>query len=143
MPGPLGDIMDIAVSGLSAQRTRIAVTASNLANADTTRTPEGGPYRRRDPVFVSDGLEKSFQGVLGKQLHGVKVSKVVEDPRGFETRHLPGHPDADAEGIVRFPRVNIVEEQTNLMSASRSFEANLLVIRKVRSMSEAVMRIGQ
>lgn len=137
----LGDITDVAVSGLMAQKTRMTVTASNIANANTTRTAEGGPYRRRDPVFRAVGLEP-FGDQLARQVSRVEVERVVEDPREFVTRHEPGHPDADEAGFVRYPRVDVVEEQTNLMSASRAFEANLMVIRKTRSMAEAAMRIG-
>ncbi len=137
-----GKIMDIAVSGLEAQRARLAMAASNIANAETTRTEEGGPYRRREPVFRADSLAKPFSDHLSQQLRGVNVDEVVEDAREFITRFQPGHPDADSEGVVRYPAVNVVEEQTNILSATRSFEANLMVIRKVRAMAEAAMRIG-
>ena len=138
----LSDITDIAVSGLAAQRARITITASNLANAETTRTPEGGPYRRRDPLFRAVRLPGVGATGFETALRAVRVDGVVQDGRDFMIRHMPGHPDADEEGNVLFPNVNIVEEQTNLMSASRAYEANLLLIRKVRDMAEAVMRIG-
>ncbi len=138
----LRNIVDIATSGLMAQRTRIAVTASNLANAETTRTAEGGPYRRRDPVFTAESRGGPFADHLEREMRAVKVTSIAEDPRGFITRVEPGHPDADENGVVRYPRVSTVEEMTNLMSASRSFDANLMIFNKVRGMSEAVMRIG-
>ncbi len=139
----LGDIVDIAVSGLLAQRSRMAVTASNVANAETTRTAEGGPYRRRDPVFETAGVAGPFASRLDRAMRGVEVTRVVQDPRPPETRFDPGHPDADADGFVAFPRVNVVEEMTNMLSASRSYEANLLIINKVRSMSRAALQIGR
>lgn len=139
----LSDIVDIAASGLSAQRARMTVTASNLANAESTRTTEGGPYRRRDVVFAARPLEGGFRGEIDRALRSVRVERVVEDSRPPESRHMPGHPDADADGNVLMPRVKPVEEYTNMLSASRSFEANLMVLRKARSMGEAALRIGR
>lgn len=138
----LGDITDIAVSGLMAQRTRITVTASNLANAETTRTAEGGAYRRRDPVFTSVSVGGAFADRLHREMRAVRVESIREDERDFVTRFEPGHPDADADGNVEYPRVNTVEEMTNLMSASRSFDANLMVFHKVRGMAEAILKVG-
>lgn len=139
----LSDIMDIATSGLRAQRARMTVTASNIANAQTTRTDEGGPYRRRDPVFSAQRTAPPFASRLEQKLRSVAVTKIAEDPRDPVTRYLPHHPDANEDGYVEFPNVNLVEEQANLVSSSRSFQANLLVMSKVRSMAEAIMRIGQ
>lgn len=139
----LGDIVDIAVSGLSAQRSRMAATASNLANAHTTRTESGGPYRRRDPVLASAPVGGPFAGALSRAIHKVDVRRMAIDPRTPITRFDPGHPDADADGNVALPRVNVVEELTNMMSASRSFEANLVVISKVRQMANAALQIGR
>ena len=139
----LGDIMDIATSGLKVQRTRMTVTASNIANAQTTRTEEGGAYRRRDPVFMAERIAKPFASRLEKSLRSVAVTRIAEDPREPVTRYVPHHPDANDAGYVDFPNVNLVEEQANLVSSSRSFQANLLVMSKVRSMAEALMRVGQ
>ena len=138
----LTDITDIAVSGMHAQRVRMGVTASNIANAETTRTGSGEPYRRRDPVFRSVSAAGGFGGQLDRALQRVEVARVQADGRDFLTRFDPGHPDADADGFVLMPRVNMIEEQANLMSASRAFEANLMVVTKVRAMADAVMRIG-
>ena len=137
------DISDIATSGLRAQRTRMTVTASNIANAQTTRTEAGGPFRRRDPVFESEGLGSAFDSRLKQKLRGVTVSRIHEDSREPLTRLMPGHPDADEDGYVEFPNINLIEEQANLVGAGRGFQANLLVIQKARSMAEALMRIGQ
>ncbi len=139
----LGDVVDIAVSGLVAQRTRMTVTASNIANAQTTRTADGGPYRRRDPVFESQSVGGPFAGELQRAMRSVDVVRVVSDTRSPMMQHEPGHPDANAEGMVAYPRINSVQELGNMLSASRSFEANLSVLRKVRSMGDAVLSIGR
>lgn len=139
----LSDITDIATSGMRAQRTRMTVTASNIANAQTTRTEEGGPYRRRDPVFESARVGSPFASALERKLRSVAVSRIQKDEREPITRYLPSHPDAGEDGYVAFPNVNLVEEQANLVSSSRSFQANLFVMQKVRGMAEALMRVGQ
>ena len=137
------DIMDIAASGLRAQRTRMTVTASNIANAQTTRTREGGPYRRRDPVFEANPIGEGFATGLERKLNSVDVSRIVTDSREPITRFLPDHPDADERGYVKFPNVDLIEEQANLVGASRGYQANLLVMQKLRSMTEALLRVGQ
>jgi len=135
------DIVDIGVSGLLAQRARMAATASNIANAQTTETPEGGPYRRRDPVFTSEGVGGPFSGRLARAMRKVEVNRVAVDRRPPLTRFAPGHPHADAEGMVALPRVNTVEELSNMMSATRSYQANLLVLRKAREMARSALGI--
>jgi len=137
------DIMDIAASGLRAQRTRMTVTASNIANAQTTRTKEGGPYRRRDPVFEVEKIGDGFASKLDRKINSVDVSRIVVDKRAPITRYLPDHPDANEQGYVEFPNVNLIEEQANLVGASRGYQANLLVMQKLRSMTEALLRVGQ
>ncbi len=138
----LGDITDIAVSGLVAQRLRLATTASNLANAETTRTAEGGAYRRRDPVFRSAAIGGPFGTRLDRAIRRVDVPRVAIDPRPPLRRLDPGHPDADAAGWVERPRVNVVEELANMRSASRSYQANLVILRKVRAMARAALQLG-
>jgi len=138
----LSDIMDIATSGLTAQRARLTVAASNLANAETTRSERGGPYRRKDPVFVEKPLGESFGSTFERQMRGVEVDRIAEDDSGFIERYMPGHPDADEKGFVRFPNVSVMDEQTNILSATRSYEANVMVMRKVRAMAEAILRVG-
>lgn len=137
------DIMNIAATGLRAQRTRMTVTASNIANAQTTRTREGGPYERRDPVFEAERIGEGFATKLERKIHSVDVARIVTDDRPPIMRFLPDHPDANAQGFVAFPNVNLVEEQANLVGASRSYQANLLVMQKLRSMTEALLRVGQ
>lgn len=139
----LSDIVDIGVSGVLAQRARMAATASNLANAETTRTAEGGPYRRRDPVFQTSSVGGPFADRLARAVRKVEVSRVAVDPRPPVTRFDPGHPDANAEGFVALPRVSVVEELANMMSASRSYQANLLILRKARDMARAAMQLGK
>lgn len=138
----LSNIVDIAVSGISAQRARMTVTASNLANAESTRSAEGGPYRRRDPVFEARPLDP-FASRMDRKLNTVQVTRIAEDGRDPIKRHDPSHPDADAAGFVEFPNVNVVEEMANMISASRSFEANLVLLGKAREMGQAALRIGR
>jgi flagellar basal-body rod protein FlgC len=138
----LSQIQDIAVSGLLAQRVRMVVTSSNIANAQTTRTAEGGPYQRRDPVFAAKPLG-GFGSHLDREIAAVEVPRVEKDARPGPMRFDPGHPDANPDGYVQMPNVNMVEELTNLMSATRSFEANLLALRKAREMGDAALRIGR
>lgn len=139
----LSDVMDIATAGLVAQRTRMTVTASNIANVETTRTEEGGPYRRRDPVFTAETLGGAFATALDREVSTVDVSEVVADSREPVMRYQPGHPDANAEGFVAMPNVDVVEELTNMMSASRSYEANLVVMKRAKEMTDAALQIGR
>ena len=124
-------IKNITASGMSAQRLRVQLAASNIANSETTRTAEGGPYRRKEAVFQSILMGETRDGtpLTGVVVAGVQASK---DP--FITKYDPNHPDADAAGMVAFPNVNPVEEMVNLTEASRSFEANIAVVRSVRTM---------
>src|SRR5437868_86850 len=99
--------LSVGSSGMSAQRTRAQLLVENLANAETTRTPEGGPYHRKDVVFENSDAESPFASIFESQFHGpggVAVSDVITDTRDPEQRYLPGHPDADANGYVAFPR---------------------------------------
>ncbi|MCZ7617333.1 MAG: flagellar basal body rod protein FlgC [Myxococcota bacterium] len=139
----LSQISDIAVSGLLAQRMRMVVTASNLANVNTTRTAEGGPYQRRDPVFESVPVSGPFANRLDREIGAVRVPRIEFDARPGALRFDPGHPDADEEGFVRLPNVDPIEELANVISASRSYEANLVTLRKAREMSDATLRIGR
>jgi flagellar basal-body rod protein FlgC len=139
----LGDVMDLAAAGLAAQRARMAATASNLANAQTTRTADGGPYRRRDPIFGVEPMGGPFASALERSFQRVRLEGVAFDARPPVERYDPGHPDADASGVVRLPNVDTVEELTNMLAASRSYEANLVVVRKLREMSQAALQIGR
>ncbi len=133
-------IMEVGASALSAQRARIEVISSNLANIHTTRTPEGGPYRRRDVVFRSEPLGRDPSA---RWVQGVRVIRIVEDGRPFPVVYDPGHPDADERGFVRMPNVDLVEEITNMMLAARSYEAALRVIATAREMALRTLEIGR
>ena len=133
----LFSILSIGASGMAAQRTRAELLAENLANAETTRTPEGGPYRRKDAVFASTPLDSPFSDAFHSEVHGmsgVAVSNIITDTRDPERRYMPGHPDADAEGYVAFPRVNPAEDMVDLMGAARGYEANVAAISAVKDM---------
>src|SRR5438132_9195149 len=130
--------LSVSASGLSAQRARAELLVENLANAETTRTPEGGPYRRKDVTFSSDPGVSAFASELGTAMGtggtGVKVSSITVDQRDPEKRYLPGHPDADKEGYVAFPRINPAEDMVDLMGATRSYQANVSAITAVKDM---------
>ncbi len=128
--------ISVSASGMDAQRTRAELITENLANAETTRTPEGGPYRRKDAVFSSDDVNEPFSGAFQSSLQatGVTVSEIVTDTRDPERRFMPGHPDADADGYVGFPRVNPAEDMVDLIDASRSYQANVSAISAVKDM---------
>lgn len=128
--------LSVAASGMSAQRTRAQIVTENLANAETTRTPEGGPYRRKDVLFESAGPSPEFGFVLSDAIggsSGVTAREVVID-RDPERRYLPGHPDADKDGYVLFPRVNVAEDMVDLMGASRGFQANVSAMSALKDM---------
>ena len=128
----------IAAAGLRAQSGRMRIIAENLANAETTRTPEGGPYRRKDVVFEEDPSVGSFSSelnsALGSKVSGVAVSQTLIDDREPDRRYMPGHPDADKDGYVAFPKINAAEDMVDLMDASRGYEANVAAISAVKDM---------
>jgi flagellar basal-body rod protein FlgC len=114
---------------------RIAASGLNDFNAETTRTPEGGPYRRKDTVFVSQPMAPSFSSLFESHLQeGVAVAEISVDPRDPERRYLPGHPDAGADGYVAFPRLNPAEDMVDLLSASRGYQANVAAMSAVKDM---------
>jgi flagellar basal-body rod protein FlgC len=129
--------LSISASGMSAQRQRTELLVENLANSDTTRTPEGGPYRRKDAVFVSDPSASQFSSLFESEMgsgSGVRVAEVVTDKRDPEKRYLPGHPDADKEGYVAYPRMNPAEDMVDLLGASRGYQANVSAVSAVKDM---------
>ncbi len=130
MANDLFTSMHISSSGMSAQRSRMDVVAENIANAESTKTASGGPYRRSQVVFESIGATSNFRSVFQGQLsrsgpQSVKVAEVTKDPRPFNEIHDPSHPDADANGIVKMPNVSTIKEMIDMNSAARSFEANV------------------
>ena len=133
--------MSVAGSALRAQRTRMDTISSNLANADSTRTAEGGPYRRKDPLFAPQ--RAAFDAELGQAAaQGVDVVGIVEDTRPPKMVYDPDHPDSDDKGYVAMPNVNVVEEMVDMISASRSYEAATSAVRTVKAMANAAMEIG-
>lgn len=141
----LGTALSISAGGLDAQRQRMNTVASNLANASTTRTPDGGPYKRKDVVFESVPVS-SFEAALNTKMEeakGVRVAGVVEDKKEPKLVYDPSHPDANKEGYVAFPNVNVIEEMANMMAATRSYESNVAAINATKSMSMKALEIGK
>lgn len=140
----LSPAMAISASALGAQKTRLMVIASNLANAQSTRGPDGEPYRRRDVVFQPTAIASSPGGpLMQSHMLGVSVAQIIEDPRPFQERYEPQHPDADADGFVRYPNINVIEEMVNMMAASRAYEANVQAINATKSMGRSALSIGR
>ena len=133
----------ITGSGLSAQRKKMDVVTSNIANATTTSTPEGGPYKRKVMSFAADPLEKGFDLDLKDAVNAVKVSQVVDEKEGFKKVFDPAHPDADKEGFVTLPNVNLMLEMTDLITASRAYEANATAFDAMKNMALKAMDIGK
>lgn len=135
----------VSGSGLSAERTRVNLASSNLANAETTRGPNGQPYQRLDPVFQAVALEGNGAPAApgAEPAMGVEVSQVVADPNPGKRVYSPGHPDADADGFVTFPNVNPVNEVVNLLSASRGYEANATAVETLKQMAQRGLDISR
>jgi flagellar basal-body rod protein FlgC len=141
-------MLQISGSALLAERERAELSASNLANAETTRTIEGGPYRRQNVVFaarhpISDGFAATLASFTDLHTQGVQVAGVFQDPSAPMRRYDPGHPDADATGYVSFPAVNPVEESVNLTEAARSYQLNVSAIQTTKAMIQAAITIAQ
>ncbi len=139
--------LNISSSALSAQRLRLDVISSNLANINTTHTPEGGPYRRREVVFAAQPVTDDFGEVLNsemeKNLRKVEAVDVIIDRRPPKMIYDPQHPDANASGYVGMPDINVMEEMVNILSATRSYEANVAVINATKSMAAKALEIGR
>lgn len=134
--------IDIAASGLAAERYRMEVTANNIANAGTTMTESGDPYRRQAVVFAA-GLDQMASGRGLPEMHGVEVVGVESDQGDFPTLYKPSHPHADADGFVRLPNVQIPEEMVDMITASRSYEANSKAISVLKEMVEQTLSLLQ
>jgi len=135
------DTLEITASGLTAQRLRLQTVASNMANARTTRTDEGGPYKRQMPVMEAVNNDQ-FGSALDQQLAKVEVVRIEESTEPPVMVHDPGHPDANEEGYVAYPNVNVLEEMVDLMTTSRTFEANANVIEVTELMATQALEIG-
>jgi flagellar basal-body rod protein FlgC len=138
--------MDISSSALTAERTRMNLISGNLANANSTRTPEGGPYKRKDAVFSATPVGSTFNRALnsaaGQQARQVEITEIVEDKNPPRMQYEPGHPDANAQGYVAMPNVNVVEEMADMINASRSYEANVTAVQAAKSMALKTLEIG-
>lgn len=139
--------LDMGASALSAERTHINIISMNLANAKTTRTQDGGPYRRRSVVMESTQVDapfkKQMQSALDKELRGVRVQSVAIDKRPLKMVYEPSHPDANEDGYVAFPDINVVEEMASLMTAQRSYEANVSTVDAIKQMYNKALEINR
>ncbi len=139
--------LNISASGLSANRKRMATISSNIANAQTTRTVEGGPYRRKEVVFGSEPARKKFsevlEGELSEKVQSVHATEIVSTNRPPILKYEPGHPDANPQGYVAYPNINVMEEMANMISATRSYEANISALNATKSMAVKALEIGR
>jgi flagellar basal-body rod protein FlgC len=141
------DAIHASSSGLSAQRLRMNLISGNLANVNTTRTREGGPYRRKEAIFAARPLEGSFKKILAdrqkKQLSMVEVDRIIEDSNPPMMKYDPQHPDADEKGYVAMPNINVMEEMVNMISATRGYEANVAALKAAKGMASIALEIGK
>ncbi len=140
--------MRISGSGMAAQRMRMNTISSNIANINTTQTPEGGPYRRKDVVFESMPDAKSFGEIVSptaanSNFQRVQVSDVVSDRKAPLLKYEPDHPDANSEGYVAYPNINLMEEMTNMIQATRSYEANVSAMQATKDLALSSLEIGR
>lgn len=139
--------LDASAAGLNAQRIRMNLISHNLANVNTTRTAEGGPYKRKDALFETvappTDFREALQSRIDAYLKQVQVSEIREDNRPPIRKFDPTHPDADASGYVALPNINVVEEMVNMMSASRSYEANVTAVKTTKDMAMTALEIGR
>ncbi|MEA4832001.1 MAG: flagellar basal body rod protein FlgC [Oscillospiraceae bacterium] len=135
--------LDISGSALTAQKLRMKVIAQNLANASTTKTESGEAYKRKLVVFKEKSDVNSFENELGSSLAGVEVSAIVEDNDDYKLDYDPQNPNADENGYIKIPNVNTLEEMIDMMSASRSYEANITAFNAIKQMASAALNIGK
>lgn len=141
---PLSSAIAASASALDAQRARMEVAVSNMANAESTRGADGQPYRRRDVVLRSSPIEPGFDAVIGRAAAvGVKVASVVEDSQAFKQRYEPSHPDADEQGYVKVPNVDVPEEMVDMVAAARAYQANLSAIGLIRDTIQKALELGR
>lgn len=137
----------ISASGLAAQRMRMNTISSNIANINTLRTPEGGPYRRKDVVFESMPDARNFGELVtsppNDSLQRVQVTDVISDDKAIDLRYEPDHPDANPEGYVAYPKINLMEEMANMIQATRGYEANVSAIQASRDMAMSALELGR
>jgi flagellar basal-body rod protein FlgC len=139
----LSSAISASASALGAERTRIEAAVSNLANAESTQSQNGQPYRRRDVILSADPVN-SFDAALGRSTAtGVKVARVVEDQSEYRRRYEPGHPDADADGFVSLPNVDASTEMVDMIGAARAYQANLAAIGIIRDLISKALDLGR
>ena len=137
------NVLEVLANGLSTARTRVNVIASNIANAETTRTPEGGPFKRRDVVQVGKTDKSAFASALDRaSLAKPSVEAVVEDQEPPRLVYQPGHPDANKDGFVAYPNINVVTSMTDMMTATRLYQANITAVQTAREMADAAKTIS-
>ena len=136
------DTLQVTASGLTAQRLRLQTVASNMANARTTRTEEGGPYKKQIPIFEAV-RDDPFGSDLDRAMARVEVMGVIESDDPPVMVHDPGHPDANAEGYVAYPNVNVLEEMVDMMTTARTYEANANVLDVTDTMANTALEIGR
>lgn len=140
---PLSAAIRASASALDAERTRLEVAVSNLANAESTRGPDGRPYRRRDVVLSTNQID-TFDAALSRAgVAGVSVDGIVEDQSAFRRRYEPSHPDADAEGYVAVPNVDVPEEMVDMLGAARAYQANVQAINVIRETVQKALELGK
>lgn len=141
------DSIQTSSSGLSAQRLRMNLISGNLANVNTTRTPQGGPYRRKEAIFAAQPMNSTFNKILTdrqkSQFAGVQVDRIYEDSTRPVMKYQPSHPDADDKGYVAMPNINPMEEMVNMISATRGFEANVTALKAAKEMALKALEIGR
>jgi len=135
--------LETSASGLSAQRKRMDIIASNLANIETTRTEKGGPYRRKMVVMRTKEMDQDFDTIFNSSVKGVQIDDIVEDQTPFKKVYNPSHPDADSDGYLYKPNVDLIVETTNMMMARRAFEANIAAIKATRQLVIKALEIGR
>jgi flagellar basal-body rod protein FlgC len=142
--GTLSSAVNASASALSAERTRIEAAVSNLANAESTRSQNGQPYRRRDVILQAEPAAGSFSAAMASSgATGVRVARVVEDQSEFRRRYEPGHPDADADGFVSLPNVDAPMEMVDMLGAARAYQANLAAIGIIRDLVTKALDLGR
>ncbi len=143
----LYDALHTSSTGLAAQRLRMNLISANLANVNTTRTPAGGPYRRKEVVFEARSSTESFRDMLrarqNRRPADVQATRIIEDQRPPIVKYAPHHPDADEKGYVALPHINVMEEMVNMISATRSYEANITAVRAAKDMALKALEIGK
>lgn len=135
--------LNTSASGLYAQRKRMDIIASNLANIETTRTEEGGPYRRKMVVMKSKPVASDFKNIFNSKIEGVQIEDIIEDKSPFKKVYNPSHPDADENGYLLKPNVDLIVETTNMLMAKRAFEANIAAIKATRQMVLKALELGR